>query len=34
LNPARDKKQVTAGAVESSVFTWLQIAFYVQYLFT
>jgi hypothetical protein len=30
---AHDKKQVTAGAVISSVLTWLQMAIYVQYLF-
>lgn len=30
---AHDKKQVTAGAVISSVLTWVQMAFYVQYLF-
>ncbi|OGD44799.1 hypothetical protein A3K69_02440 [Candidatus Bathyarchaeota archaeon RBG_16_57_9] len=30
---AHDKKQVTAGAIISSVLTWLQMAIYVQYLF-
>jgi hypothetical protein len=30
---AHDKKQVTAGAVISTVLTWLQMAFYVHYLF-
>ncbi len=30
---AHDKKQVTAGAVISSVLTWLQMAFYVHHLF-
>jgi hypothetical protein len=30
---AHDKKQVTAGAVISTVLTWLQMAFYVHYVF-
>lgn len=30
---AHDKKQITAGAVISSVLTWLQMAFYVHHLF-
>jgi membrane-associated phospholipid phosphatase len=30
---AHDKKQVTAGAVISSLLTWLQMAIYVQYVF-
>ena len=30
---AHDKKQVTAGAVISSLLTWLQMAFYVHYVF-
>ena len=30
---AHDKKQITAGALLSTVLTWLQMAFYVNYLF-
>ena len=30
---AHNKKQVTAGAVRSTVLTWLQMAFYVHYVF-
>jgi membrane-associated phospholipid phosphatase len=30
---AHNKKQVTAGAIISSVLTWIQMAFYAQYMF-